>query len=822
MYGKDRITQPLMRMTDGKFDKKGKFTPVTWEQALDEMEKQFRKAYEEKGPTGIAVVGSGQYTIQEGYVASKLVKGGFRSNNLDPNARHCMASAVVAFMQTFGIDEPPGSYDDIEHTDTIVAWGANMAEAHPILWSRVTDRKIGNPNVKVVNLSTYRNQSSGIADLEIIFRPGTDLAITNFIAREIVTRDAWNKPFVEKHCAFVTGPYDIGYGMRPTDKFAFPAEKDIQAKELKVTLDKYEAVAQRRKEGEVVEQKSAANPDAHWVISFEDFKKAVEPYTLDFVAELSKGDADEPLDAYKKKLQQLADWYIDPNRKVAAWWTMGFNQHYRGSWVNEQLYMIHLLLGKIAQPGNGPFSLTGQPSACGTAREVGTFAHRLPADMVVANPKHRQITEEIWKLPAKTINPKVGSHITKMMRDLEDGSVKFMWVQVNNPFQATANANHWLKAAREGDNFIVVSDPYPNISGKVADLILPASMIFEKWGAYGNGERRTQVWRQQVPPMGDSRSDVWMMVEFSKRFKLKDVWSEKPIPGLKEEGFEDGKLPSVLAEAEKMGYSPEDTLYKVLFETEANKKFKWPDPVAKGHDNQTVKYLGVDWFVEKALFEEYAQFGRGHAHDLADFDLYYDDKVRGLRWPVVNGKETVWRFNEAHDPYVEKGKGFSFYGKALKELPQGDLDKVTNPEKVKLGDRAKIFFRPYAAPPEQPDSTYDLWFCTGRVLEHWHTGTMTRRVEELHRAYPAAQLWMHPKDAEARGLKRNDLVWIESRRGKIQATVETGGRNSMPRGYTFAVFHDEGVFVNKVCLDVTCPQSKETDFKKAAIKVYKA
>ncbi|NJO68551.1 MAG: molybdopterin-dependent oxidoreductase [Bacteroidetes bacterium] len=65
----------------------------------------------------------------------------------------------------------------------------------------------------------------------------------------------------------------------------------------------------------------------------------------------------------------------------------GFNQHIRGTWVNEQSYMIHLLLGKQAKPGDGAFSLTGQPSACGTAREVGTFAHRLPADLVVENPK---------------------------------------------------------------------------------------------------------------------------------------------------------------------------------------------------------------------------------------------------------------------------------------------------------------------------------------------------------------------------------------------------------------------------------------------------
>ena len=92
-----------------------------------------------------------------------------------------------------------------------------------------------------------------------------------------------------------------------------------------------------------------------------------------------------------------------------------------------------------------------------------------------------------------------------MMRDLEDGSLKWLWVQVTNPFQSTANANHWLHAARQMDNFIVVSDVYPTFSAKVADLILPSAMIFEKWGAYGNSERRTQVWRQQVPPPGDAR-----------------------------------------------------------------------------------------------------------------------------------------------------------------------------------------------------------------------------------------------------------------------------------------------------------------------------
>jgi nitrate reductase NapA len=201
--------------------------------------------------------------------------------------------------------------------------------------------------------------------------------------------------------------------------------------------------------------------------------------------------------------------------------------------------------------------------------------------------------------------------------------------------------------------------------------------------------------------------------------------------------------------------------------------------------------------------------------------MYYRDDVRGLKWPVVDGKETPWRFNEAYDPYVSEGSGIEFYGKALKAIPSGDLDGITDPEKVSLAGKAKIFFRPYAAPVEQPDESYPFWMSTGRVLEHWHSGTMTRRVPELHRAVPSAQVFIHPQDARKLGLARDDLAWVESRRGRFKAVVETGGRNGMPRGTVFVPWFDEAVFVNKVTLDATCPISKETDFKKCAVKVYK-
>jgi nitrate reductase NapA len=81
---------------------------------------------------------------------------------------------------------------------------------------------------------------------------------------------------------------------------------------------------------------------------------------------------------------------------------------------------------------------------------------------------------------------------------------------------------------------------------------------------------------------------------------------------------------------------------------------------------------------------------------------------------------------------------------------------------------------------------------------------------------------MHPDDAKARGIKRNDEIVISSRRGKVKTRVETQGRNRTPKGLIFVPWFDENVLINKLTLDATCPISKETDYKKCAVKVTKA
>ena len=143
------------------------------------------------------------------------MRGGFRSNNLDPNARHCMASAAVTFVRAFGMDEPMGCYDDFENADVFVLWGSNMAEMHPILWTRITDRRRSARGTQVVTLSTYEHRTTDLSDVGLIFKPGSDLAILNYIANYIVQNKCGEPAFVDKHVNFRMGHTDIGYGLRP-------------------------------------------------------------------------------------------------------------------------------------------------------------------------------------------------------------------------------------------------------------------------------------------------------------------------------------------------------------------------------------------------------------------------------------------------------------------------------------------------------------------------------------------------------------------------------------------------------------------------------
>ena len=150
--------------------------------------------------------GSGQWTIYEGYAGVKLFKGGFRSNNIDPNARHCMASAVCRLHAHLRHRRADGLLRRFRGMPTPSCSGART-------WRRCI-RSCGpgsptggfaNPDVKIAVLSTYEHRSFELADIGLVFQPQTDLVILNYIANHIIKTSRVNHAFVEKHTIFMKG-----------------------------------------------------------------------------------------------------------------------------------------------------------------------------------------------------------------------------------------------------------------------------------------------------------------------------------------------------------------------------------------------------------------------------------------------------------------------------------------------------------------------------------------------------------------------------------------------------------------------------------------
>ncbi|MFQ5628052.1 MAG: molybdopterin dinucleotide binding domain-containing protein, partial [bacterium] len=139
----------------------------------------------------------------------------------------------------------------------------------------------------------------------------------------------------------------------------------------------------------------------------------------------------------------------------------------------------------------------------------------------------------------------------------------------------------------------------------------------------------------------------------------------------------------------------------------------------------------------------------------------------------------------------------------------------------KTGGRAVIWARPYEPAPEIPDNEFPFWLTTGRVLEHWHTGSMTRRIPHLHRAVPEAYVEMHPADAAELGIQKGEKVRVRSRRGAVELKVIWDGKGKPRRGSVFVPFFDESKLINEVTLDSYCPISKEPDYKKCAVTIEK-
>lgn len=670
--------------------KDGKMERATWDEAMDLVADKFAAAIKAKGPDSVAYYGSGQALSEESYFANRLFKGGIGTNNVEGNPRLCMASAVGGYVSTFGKDEPMGCYDDIDHAKVFFLVGSNTAECHPVIFDQILAHRQKNEGLRIIVLDPRESPVTSIADVFLQPTPGYDLAVFHAMAHVIVKEDLHDPKFIGKNVQF-----------------------------------------KAMKDGKPVN------------VGFEGYVKFLE----DWSPEKAEAVCNVPADLIRQAARIFA------KGPSMSFWTMGLNQRSRGVWANNLMHNLHLITGHIGKPGATPFSLTGQPNACGGVRDTGSLCHILPYGRTVKKPEHRAQMEKIWGARPGTIPPKPGLNTIEMFKALGRDEIQAMVVLTTNPAHSLPNVLAYRDAmAKERPNkpFVCVIDAFPTLTTKIADVVLPAAMWTEKSGVFGMSERRYQYQPKVGKAPGEARPDLEFLMDLARRLEDRGV-------------------------------------------------------VPKGY---SASLQSVD-----DVWNEMREASRDTAYDFMGMTRERLKKDRGVRWPAPTEGHpgTARRFVKGDDPCLDAGP----YKDS--SVAEGDIKFYAAPD-----FRATVWLRPVLGPAEPPDEEYPFVLSTGRVLEHWHTGSMTMRAPELRRAYPEAFIEINPKDARELDVGNGDYLRITSRRGEavIKARVV-----DMPQpGMVFTPFcwDDESSLINKVTIDAYDPGSKQPEFKICAVKLAKA
>jgi anaerobic selenocysteine-containing dehydrogenase len=188
----DRLTRPLVRR-DGALEE------ADWETAMALVADRARKLLDEKGPSAFGFYTSGQLFIEDYYTLAVLARAGIGTNHVDGNTRLCTATAGQSLKETFGCDGQPGTFDDVDHCDTLFHVGINIAETQTVTWSRMRDRLEGSDPPRLVVIDPRRTEAGRRADVHLPIRNGTNVAVLNSLTRELIESDRIDRAWVDAH-----------------------------------------------------------------------------------------------------------------------------------------------------------------------------------------------------------------------------------------------------------------------------------------------------------------------------------------------------------------------------------------------------------------------------------------------------------------------------------------------------------------------------------------------------------------------------------------------------------------------------------------------
>ena len=210
----DRLTQPLLRVGD-------EFVAVSWEKALDVIQERFTKIRDEHGPDALAFIASSKTTNEESFLMQKLARAVIGTNNIDNCARYCQNPATTGLQRTVGYGGDTGSIADIEKAGLVFIVGANPAENHPVLATRVKrSHKFRGQRLIVADLREH--EMAERADIFFRPKPSTDAVYLTAMAKYILDHNLAKLDFIEQHVnkfeEFKQSlePYTLEYAERET------------------------------------------------------------------------------------------------------------------------------------------------------------------------------------------------------------------------------------------------------------------------------------------------------------------------------------------------------------------------------------------------------------------------------------------------------------------------------------------------------------------------------------------------------------------------------------------------------------------------------
>jgi len=436
---------------------------------------------------------------------------------------------------------------------------------------------------------------------------------------------------------------------------------------------------------------------------FSDYVESLELFTPEWAESVSGVPAEDTRRAARMYAQAKA---------AAVYWGMGISQSTHGTDNTLAITNLALLCGQIGRPGTGLNPLRGQNNVQG-ASDSGGLPYVFTAYQRVDDEGIRARFAAEWK--REDLNPSPGLMITELADAVEAGAVRAFYIMGEDPLTSEPNLNH-ARHVLEKLELLVCQDIFLNTTGQMADVILPSVSFAEKDGTFTNSDRRVQLVRRAVAPVGQSRPDWEIVCDLARRLEARL-----------------GVIPS------------------------AGWDYAHPSEIWEEMRRVTPEFAGI-------TYERLEREG-------------------GVHWPCPSP-------DHPGTPYL-----------FAESFPRG---------------RGKFWTLEYGTDSEQPDREYPFILSTGRVLYHWHGGTLSRR-SKLDEVWPEATVEIHTADAQHLGVTTGDWVEVTSRRGAIQLRVLVSDRSAP--GMVFIPFHFVEAAANVLTMDRLDPRAKIPDFKVCAVRL---